>query len=75
MAENWKSFTGQSPGEARSAASDWLRNFKEHGPLEIRSLRVSGNDERFTATVTYSEMTVEATPQHFPNYEPVLKSA
>lgn len=64
--EKRKSFTGQSPCAARDAASLWLRDFTIHGPLDIRSISVSEEDEAFVATVTYAEASVEITPRHFP---------
>ncbi len=77
MAKKRKSFAGYTAGEARTAASDWLRNFKDHGPLEIKSIRVSEERQYFVATVTYAEMAAEPAPtQYFADYEPVLlKSA
>ena len=75
MAEKRKSFAAYTAGEARKAASDWLRNFKEHGPLEIRSIRVSEDRDIFVATVAYAEMAVETSPQYFADYQPSLRSA
>jgi hypothetical protein len=77
MAEKRKSFAGYTAGEARTYASDWLRNFKDHGPLDIKSIRVSEDRDHYVATVIYSEMTLEPPPpQHFADYQPVLlKSA
>jgi hypothetical protein len=76
MAEQRKSFTAHSPGEARNAASMWLRNFRDHGPLAIKSIRVTEEREHFVATVTYGEMTIEESPQYFAEYQPaLLKSA
>ena len=73
--EKSKSFAAYTPSEARTAAGTWLRNFKDHGPLKINSIRVTEERELFVATVAYSEMTVETTPQYFANYQPMLKSA
>lgn len=73
--EKSKSFAAYTPGEARTAAAQWLRNFKDHGPLKIASIRVTEERELFVATVAYSEMTVETTPQYFANYQPLRKSA
>ena len=75
MSEKRKSFAAYTPGEARAAASSWLRNFKEHGPLEIRSIAVAPERDFYVATVAYAEMTVEATPQYFADYRPMLRSA
>ncbi len=79
MEKKRKSFLASSPGEARQAVSTWLGDFRAHGPLKIRSIRVreGENSERFVATVTFSEMPAEPPPpQHFADYEPVLlKSA
>jgi hypothetical protein len=74
MSDKRKSFAAYTPGEARRAASDWLRNFKEHGPLEIKNIKVAAKRDLFVATVAYAEMTVEATPQYFLNYQPILPS-
>jgi len=68
-------FAAESPWEARSAASDWLGNFAEHGPLDIRSIRVIPDRDRFVAIVIYAEMKVEAAPRHFDKEAPLLKSA
>jgi hypothetical protein len=72
--EKRKTFAAYTAGEARKAASDWLHNFKDHGPLEIRSIRVTENRDVFTATVYYAEMAVEETPQYFPDYRPIYRS-
>ena len=73
--EKSKSFAAYTPGEARTAAGQWLRNFKDHGPLKINSIRITEERELFVATVAYSEMTVDTTPQYFANYQPLRKSA
>lgn len=70
-----KAFAAYTPGEARTAASEWLRNFKLHGPLDISSIKISEERDLFIATVAYSEMTIEKTPQYFANYQPLRKSA
>lgn len=76
MGKRRKSFAGYTAGEARKAASAWLGNFDEHGPLDIKSIRVAERQDQFVATVTFSEMVVEQTPRHFPGAQPVLlKSA
>jgi hypothetical protein len=31
-------FVGPSIGDARKSASEWLQNFSDHGPLEIKSI-------------------------------------
>jgi hypothetical protein len=77
MAKRRRSFAGYTAGEARAAACDWLRNFNEHGPLEIKSIKVSEDRDYFIATVTYGEMAAEPPPpRYFADYEPaLLKSA
>lgn len=75
MATKRKAFAAHTAREARKAASDWLSDFKEHGPLDIKSIRLSEDRDRFVATVSYGELKVETTPQYFPNYHPLLKSA
>lgn len=70
-----KEFAAYTAGEARTAASAWLKNFKDHGPLDIHGIRTSEDRDLFIATVTYTEMTVEETPQYFPNYQPQFKKA
>jgi hypothetical protein len=73
--EKSKAFAAYTPGEARTAAAAWLRNFKDHGPLKISSIRVSEERDLFIATVAYSEMTIETTPRYFENYQPQFKKA
>jgi hypothetical protein len=73
--EKSKSFAAYTPGEARTAAAEWLRNFKDHGPLNISSIRVTEERELFVATVAYSEMTIESSPQYFRNYPASAKPA
>jgi hypothetical protein len=77
MAKKRKTFAGYTAGEARKAASDWLRNFRDHGPLDIKSISVSEENKFFVATVLYAEMELEpAPPQYFAHYQPaLLKSA
>jgi hypothetical protein len=70
-----KSFTAESPGRARAAASAWLGDFSAHGPLNLRTIRVVEEGEAFAAVVTYSEAKVETTPRYFDKYVPMLKSA
>jgi hypothetical protein len=62
-----KSFPGESPNAARDAASEWLRDFSAHGPLDISSIRVSEEGDTFVATVTYTNAKIEITPRHFPD--------
>ncbi len=73
--EEKKTFRGSSPNIAREAASRWLRDFSAHGPLNIRSIRVSEANDAFVATVIYSEATIELTPRHFPDYVPASQTA
>jgi hypothetical protein len=73
--EKSKAFAAYTPGEARTAAAAWLRNFKDHGPLTINSIRVSEERDLFVATVAYSEMTIETTPRYFADYQPQFKKA
>ena len=73
--EKSKAFPGESPNAARDAATVWLRDFSEHGPLDIRSIRVSEDGETFVATVTYADATIETTPRHFPDHQPVMQTA
>jgi hypothetical protein len=73
--EKSKSFAAYTPGEARAAATLWLRNFKDHGPLKISSIRVSEERDLFIATVSYSEMVVETTPRYFADYQPLLRKS
>lgn len=75
VGEKRKAFAAYTPGEARNAAAEWLRNFRDHGPLNISSIKVTEERELFVATVAYSEMTVETTPQYFENYQPLRRSA
>lgn len=72
MPEKRKAFAAYTPGEARTAASQWLRNFKEHGPLDIKSIKVAPERDLFVATVIYGELTVETSPRYFENYEPLM---
>jgi hypothetical protein len=73
--EQSKSFPGNSPRAARDAASEWLRDFSAHGPLDIRSIRVSEEGQTFFATVVFSNASIEITPRHFTDYKPVSASA
>ena len=71
FASETKSFTADSAGQARSAASEWLSDFAAHGPVQIKSIRtdiccdrfpMEGDPsrmkpvERFITTVTYRPM-------------------
>src|SRR5688500_7907225 len=71
FANETKSFTAGSAGQARRAASEWLSDFAAHGPLQIKTISTdvccnwtSMEDvrsrikpvERFTTTVTYRPM-------------------
>ena len=62
--EKSKSFAAYSPGEARLAATLWLGDFKDHGPLRIKSIRVTEERDLFVATVAYSEGKVENSPRY-----------
>jgi len=73
--EKSKSFAAYSPSEARSAATKWLGNFKDHGPLRIGSIRVTEERDLFVATVAYSEMPVERSPRYFDDYTPLRPSS
>src|ERR1700752_4819353 len=70
-----KEFAAYSVSEARKAASQWLNNFRDHGPLDIRSIKSHEDRDLFIATVFYTEMTVEETPQYFPTSQPQFKKA
>ena len=71
FASETKSFTADSAGQARGAASEWLSDFAAHGPVQIKSIRTDiccdqwpmEDDpsrrkpvERFITTVTYRPM-------------------
>ena len=73
--EQRKIFRAASPSAARDSASEWLRDFRAHGPLDIRSIRVSEKNSAFIATVVYSEAEIETTPRHFPDFAPSARSA
>ena len=68
--EQQMTFNGSSACAARDAASAWLRNFSLHGPLDIRSIRVTEDGESFVATVVYSDASIDFTPRHFPEPKP-----
>ncbi len=70
-----KSFPGESPPAARDAASAWLRDFSVHGPLDIRSISVSEEDDHFIATVVYTNASLEIVPmRHFPDRQPAAEA-
>ena len=73
--ERKRSFPGESPSAARDAASLWLHDFSDHGPLDIQSIRVSEDGESFVATVVYTDAVIEIAPRHFPDHEPLAASA
>jgi len=72
--EKRRSFIGITPWEARGAASLWLSDFTEHGPLDLQSIRVHEEGDFFVAWVVYSEMAVESSPRYFED-RPLRKSA
>jgi hypothetical protein len=71
-----KAFPGDTPWSARGAASKWLSDFSQHGPLHIGSIRVIEDGEMFEAVVTYSEMRpLEPEISRLPKAsEPLLKT-
>ena len=54
-----KLFAADTPWGARAAASAWLSDFAEHGPCDIRSIRVLEDEDFFVAVLTYSEMALD----------------
>ena len=46
-------FSADSAGEARSAAGEWLNDFSNHGPLEIKSITTTLYRDKFVAVVAY----------------------
>jgi len=74
MLEKRKSFAALSPGEARKAASVWLGDFTEHGPLVIRSIRVDEDGGDYVAVVTYRDAKVETSPRYFVAEPELLKT-
>ena len=72
--EKRKSFAAASPAEARVAASVWLNDFAEHGPLAIRSIRVEELGETFVAIVTYRDTKIEPSPRYFVSEPELLKA-
>ena len=62
-----RSFEAASAGRARAAASRWLGDFNEHGPLSIRRIRVIEQGDRFLAVVVYSEgLDIPPLPEDLP---------
>ena len=61
-----KAFQGDTPWGARTAASKWLSDFSDHGPLHIRSIRVIETGETFEAVVTYSAMRLNSDTPKMP---------
>ena len=61
--EKSKSFAAYSPGEARSAATQWLSDFTDHGPLRIMSIRVT---EERGLNVPLNEHWTSAVTRQFP---------
>lgn len=59
-AGKFMSFQADCAGQARVAASRWLGDFSQHGPLNIRAIRVVPKDEHFVAIVTYSDMALSS---------------
>ena len=57
-ANNWQTriFIGRSAGEARKSASEWLQNFANHGPLEIKSIKTEDRRNDVVAVVTIRDM-------------------
>jgi hypothetical protein len=75
LPEKRKSFAAPSPAEARSAASAWLNDFSQHGPLALRSIRVDGDGDEFIAVVIYRDTRTEPSPRYFADKPPLAKSA
>jgi hypothetical protein len=70
-----KAFSGDTPWGARAAASKWLSDFSDHGPLHIRSIRVIEIGEAFEAVVTYSAMRLDSEMPKMPAAPmPMLKA-
>jgi hypothetical protein len=70
-----KAFQGSTPWGARAAASKWLSDFSEHGPLHIRSIRVIEDGDSFEAVVTYSAMRLDSDMPKMPAAPlPLLKT-
>jgi hypothetical protein len=59
MRTKFRAFEADEPVKARLAACRWLADFSDHGPLDIIAIRVTGDRDLFTATVTYTEMPVD----------------
>lgn len=45
-------FSAETPVKARAAAVEWLRDFGQHGSLQIEALRTHGRDDVFVAVLT-----------------------
>lgn len=58
ITDDWqtKLFIGASVGEARNLASEWLRDFRDHGPLEIKSIKSEVRGDHSAAIVTHRAM-------------------
>ena len=70
-----RAFSGDTPWGARAAASKWLSDFTDHGPLHIRSIRVIEVGEAFEAVVTYSAMRLDSDAAKMPAaLMPMLKT-
>jgi hypothetical protein len=46
-------FTAASAGKARGAATAWLGDFGQHGPLQIESIRTAAEEDQYVTVVTY----------------------
>lgn len=49
-----KRFAERTAGQARAAASVWLRDFSRHGPLQIRRIATRRCSNLFLTEVTYT---------------------
>ena len=48
-----KEFSAGSAGMARNAATEWLRDFSTHGPVQIESIKTTAYRDKFVAVVAY----------------------
>jgi hypothetical protein len=48
-----KEFSADSAGKARGAATEWLRDFSNHGAIEIHSIRTTAYRDKFVAVIAY----------------------
>ena len=48
-----REFSADTAGEARKAATEWLSDFNQHGPVQIESIRTGAYQGRFIAVVAY----------------------